>query len=137
MIQEEDESLHNYIKRWRDIKPDISNMCDKTTIYVFYRGLKNHELSEKLMCKASTTLASLFQVVDKYAMGEELLRHMSSYRKEGKRNSRKLNKIKIEKRSIRPIIDSQQQLNWGLGDDLLPLTKMSSRNAWSDFAFMI
>lgn len=40
-------------------------MPNETTIYVFRKGLKHRELSQKLVCKAPTTLASLFQNADK------------------------------------------------------------------------
>jgi hypothetical protein len=37
----------------------ISNMANETT-NVFHRGIKNCELSQKLVCKALTTLAFVF-----------------------------------------------------------------------------
>lgn len=73
-----DESLCSYIKRWGNVKADISSMLKETTIYVFYKGLRDQELSQKLVHKTPTTLASLFQVVGKYAMSKEILQHMSS-----------------------------------------------------------
>jgi hypothetical protein len=62
-----------------DVKAGTSSMPDETTIYVFRKGLKGSGtvISQKLTRKALTTLASLFQIVDKYAMTEEVLWHMS------------------------------------------------------------
>lgn len=77
-LQKEDESLHSYIKRRHNVKADISSMQGEITIYVFHKALRDWELSQKLIRKAPTTLASLFQVANKYAMSEEVLQHTSS-----------------------------------------------------------
>jgi hypothetical protein len=45
VIQKDGESLHIYDKRWFDIIANISNMRNEVAIYVFHKGLKNHELS--------------------------------------------------------------------------------------------
>lgn len=58
-----------------DVKADTSSMRDETTIYVFRKGFKGSGtvISQKLTRKAPTTLASLFQIAEKYAMTEEVL----------------------------------------------------------------
>jgi hypothetical protein len=55
------------------VKADISSMLEETIIYVFYKVLWDQELSQKLVHKAPTTLASLFQALGKYAMSKEVL----------------------------------------------------------------
>jgi hypothetical protein len=48
-------------------------MSNDRVIYVFSKGLKKHELSQKLVRKALTILAHLFQIHNKYAMSKEIL----------------------------------------------------------------
>lgn len=77
VLEKEDKSLRRYIKRWHDVKVDISSMPEKKIICVFHKGLRDRELSQNLVCKAPTTLVSLFQVTNKYAMREEVLQDKS------------------------------------------------------------
>lgn len=56
--------------------------------------LKNQELSQKFVHKAPTTLASLFQIADKYNMSEKFLQHMSSSWRDKEKKERK---IKLDK----------------------------------------
>lgn len=72
-MQKEDETLHGYIKHWCDVKANALSMFEETTVYVFYKGFRDRELSQKLIWKALTTLSTPFQVVVKYAMNEEVL----------------------------------------------------------------
>lgn len=65
-----------------DMKDDMSHITEEITIYVFHKGLRNTDLSKKLIRKALTTLSTLFQVANKYAMSKEVMRHMSSLVKE-------------------------------------------------------
>jgi hypothetical protein len=53
-------SLYSYIKRWRDVKADISSMLEKIAIYIFCKSLSDWELYQKLVQKAPTIVASFF-----------------------------------------------------------------------------
>lgn len=64
----------------------MSHITEEITIYVFHKGLRNTDLSKKLIRKAPTTLSTLFQVADKYAMSKEVMRRMTSLVKEKKEN---------------------------------------------------
>jgi hypothetical protein len=59
------------------MKYDISSMLEETTIYVFHEFRRDRELSQKLACKPPTTLASLFQVSNKYSRMRGVLQHIS------------------------------------------------------------
>lgn len=67
-MQKEDETLCNCIKCWRDVKVDVSSMLEETTIYVFRKGLRDKEFSQKFIQMAAMILSALFQVANKYVM---------------------------------------------------------------------
>lgn len=91
-MQKEYESMCSYIKRWQDIKADVSSMLEEATIYVFYKGLRNRELPQKIIWKASITLIALFiQVAHKYALGKEVMHSMTSSQKDKGKASHKVN----------------------------------------------
>lgn len=75
ITQKEDESLQSYIKRWHNIKVDVSLIHEDTIVYVFCNGFRNKELSQKLIRKALRTLSTVFQVANKYAMSDEVTVH--------------------------------------------------------------
>jgi hypothetical protein len=81
----------SYIKCWQDIKADVSSMLEEATIYVFYKGLGNRELPQKIIRKASITLISLFQVAHKYALGKEVMHSMTSSQKDKVKANHKVN----------------------------------------------
>jgi hypothetical protein len=72
-----------------DMKDDMSHITEETTIYVFHKGLRNTDLSKKLIRKAPTTLSTPFQVANKYAMSKEVMRHMTSLVKEKRKTKQK------------------------------------------------
>lgn len=64
------------------MKVDSSSMPKETAIYIFYKGLRDCELSQKLIHNIMTTLVSIFRVADKYAKSDEVLQHMSLSQKD-------------------------------------------------------
>lgn len=45
IMQKEDETLCSYIKRYHDVKANVSSMHEEIVVYIFRKGLRNQELS--------------------------------------------------------------------------------------------
>lgn len=73
VIKMEGQSLCNYLKRWHNVKANISNIAKKTTISILHKGLKNHNFSQKLIQKTLITLTSMFQIASKHTMNEDFI----------------------------------------------------------------
>lgn len=98
------------------MKTDISIMPEETAIYVL-KVLRDWELPQKLVHKALTTLASLFQVTYKYAMSKEVLQHMSSSRKDKKKKEQKVGPEKAMNQKRKTDRHFTATVEWELRDD--------------------
>ena len=68
------ESLHDFIRRFSEIRNSVPNITDTEAITAFTKGLWHEQLCGKLYRKRPTTIDELIQIANRYANAEEAKR---------------------------------------------------------------
>jgi hypothetical protein len=84
LVQQEGETLSEYIQRFCSRRNTIPDIRDHTVVTLFQKGLRDGGLIKKLARKRSVTSEDMFRIADTYATGEVALREARWKQWEGK-----------------------------------------------------